>query len=127
MTLPATIRITHAAAKIAFPFVLRGLVPEATSSWFLPRLIGHSRAMHILTTGDTVAGGDRLVDGLFSEVVDRPEQVLVRAYEIAGRIAAQTSAVSSYLVKAMLFHGLDTPEETHLLDSRLMAELYQNG
>ncbi|KAF8250035.1 ClpP/crotonase [Wilcoxina mikolae CBS 423.85] len=126
MTLPCTIRITHSSAKIAFPFVGRGLVPEAASAWFLPRLIGLSRASHILTTGETLPAGDKLLEGLFSEVLAKPEDVLLRAYSIAEKIATQASAVSAYLVKAMLFHTPSTPEETHLLDSRLLGELY-NG
>lgn len=127
MTLPCTIRLTHKQAKIAFPFVQRGIVPEAVSSWFLPRLIGHSRALHILTTGEVLPGGHRLLDGLFSEVLEGPEEVVRRANEIAEVIATKTSAVSNYLTKAMLWHQKETPEETHLLDSRIMAELYQGA
>lgn len=124
MTLPCTIRITHNDSKISFPFVRRGLVPEACSSWFLPRLIGHSRAIHVLSTGETLPGGSRLLDGLFSEVLEKREDVLPRAYKLAQMIATQTSAVSGYLVKEMLWRGLSTPEETHLLESRLLAELF---
>ncbi|KAF8532337.1 ClpP/crotonase-like domain-containing protein, partial [Trichophaea hybrida] len=87
MTLPCTIRITHSSAKIAFPFVGRGLVPEAASAWFLSSLIGLLRASHILTTGETLPAGDKLLEGLFSEVLAKPEK-------------------------------------THLLDSRLLGELY---
>jgi enoyl-CoA hydratase/carnithine racemase len=126
MALPCTIRITHTTAQIAFPFASRGLVPEAASTWFLPRLIGHSRASHILRTGETLLGSDKLLEGLFSEVLAKPEDVLPRAYIIAEKIATQASVVSAYLVKVMLFHTPTTPEETHLLDSRLLAELY-NG
>ena len=124
MTLPCSIRITHRSAKLAFPFVRRGLVPEAASSFFLPKLVGHSRAMHLLMTGDTVLGEDRLVDGLFSEVLETAEEVLPRACEIAGRMAIENSAVSMYLTKNMLWHTPATPEETHLLDSRLIAERF---
>lgn len=102
-------------------------MPEATSSFFLPKLIGYSRALHLLTTGETVLGNDKLVDGLFSEVVDRPDQVLWRAYDIAEKIAVHSSAVSAYLVEAMVWHVPNSPEETHLLDSRIMAELYRGA
>lgn len=61
--------------------------------------------------------------GLAERGADRP-QVVPRALEIATKIATQASAVSAYLVKAMLFHTPATPEETHLLDSRLLAELF---
>jgi len=125
MTLTCTIRLTHKTAKIAFPFVGRGLVPEAVSSFFLPKLIGHSKAMHILTTGETLLGGDHLVEGLFSEVLEAPSMVLPKALGIAETIATKASAASVYLVKAMLWRTPPTPEETHLLDLRLLAELYR--
>ena len=125
MTLPCSIRITQKSAKIAFPFTRRGLVPEAVSSFFLPRLIGYSRAMHILTTGETLPAGNKLLEGLFSEVLDTPpEGVLKRGIEIAEEIAERVSLVSAYLTKELVWRGPGTPEETHLLDSEIIFQLF---
>lgn len=97
---------------------------EAASSFFLPRLIGHSRAMHLVTTGAVYPADDKLLEGLFSEVLDSPDAVLPRALEIAEEIARNTSSVSWALMRDMMYRGMPTAEETHLLDSKLIFELF---
>lgn len=87
MTLPMTIRVVSKTAKIGFVFARRGLVMEAMSSFFLPRLIGMSRALHLVSTGATYQANDKLLDGLFSEVLDSPEEVLPKAIELAEEMA----------------------------------------
>ena len=124
MTLPMNIRIACRTAKIGFVFARRGLVMEACSSYFLPRLIGHSRAMQAITTGSTYLADDKVWDGLFSEVVDRPEDVLPRALSVAEDVVRNTSAVSTYLMKEMMFRDAGSPEGQHLLDSRIIYELF---
>ncbi|RPB03394.1 enoyl-CoA hydratase/carnithine racemase [Choiromyces venosus 120613-1] len=125
MTLPCTIRIARKGARIAFPFTQRGLIPEACSSWFLPKLIGHSRAMHILTTGETLPAQHKLLDGLFSEVIEGPpEKVLERGVQIAEGISGKTSLVSTYLTKVLMWRGPGTAEETHLLDSEIIYQMF---
>jgi enoyl-CoA hydratase/carnithine racemase len=83
MTLPMNIRIAYKDAKIGFVFSRRGLIMEACSSYFLPRLVGHSRAMKAITTGATYLASDKVWDGLFSDLVDKPEDVLPKALEVA--------------------------------------------
>ena len=124
MTLPMNIRITHKASKIGFVFARRGLVMEACSSYYLPRLIGHSRAMQAVTTGATYLATDPVWSGLFAEVVDRPEEVLPAALKVAGEVVANTSSVSTYLMKEMMFRDKGSAEATHLLDSRILFELF---
>lgn len=124
MTLPMNIRLTHRAARIGFVFARRGLVMEACSSFFLPRLIGHSRAMLAITTGATYTAADRVWDGLFADVLDAPEQVLPRALDMAADVVRNTSAVSTYLMKEMMFRDRGSPEGQHLLDSRVIYELF---
>ena len=124
MTLPMTIRIASKTAKIGFVFARRGLVMEACSSFFLPRLIGMSRALHIVSTGATYQADHKLLDGLFSEVLDTPEQVLPRALEIAEDISSNCSNVSLALMKDMMYRNPGTAEGTHLLDSKIMWELF---
>ncbi|KAF2100897.1 ClpP/crotonase [Rhizodiscina lignyota] len=124
MTLPMSIRIAYKGAKIGFVFARRGLVMEACSSYFLPKLIGLSRAMHLITTGAVYTADSKLVDGLFSETLDTPDQVLPRALELADEIAKNTSVVSTQLMKEMMWRNPDSPEGAHLLDSRIIYHLF---
>jgi len=127
MTLAMTIRLAHRSAKIGFVFARRGLVMEAASSFFLPKLIGHSRALHLCTTGATYRADDRLLDGLFSELCDSPEEVLPRALGIAEDVVANTSVVSTYLMREMMWRTPASAEETHLLDSQILYELFSSA
>lgn len=124
MTLPMNIRIAASTAKIGFVFSRRGLIMEATSSFYLPRLIGHSRAMQAVTTGSTYLATHKVWDGLFAEVCEKPEQVLPRALELAEEVAGNTSSVSTYLMKELMYRDRGSPEGQHLLDSRIIFELF---
>lgn len=124
MTLPCAIRVTHRAAKIGFVFARRGLVLEACSSFFLPRLLGTSRALHLLTTGSVYPASDPLFDGLFT-LVDDPGAVLGRALEIAGEVVANCSTVSAVVMKDMVYRGPGSPEEAHLLESRVLFDMFR--
>ena len=107
MTLPMNIRIAYSQAKIGFVFARRGLVMEACSSFFLPRLIGHSRALQAVTTGSTYLATDPVWSGLFAHTVDRPEGVLPKALEVAEEVVRNTSVVSTYLMKEMMSWNAD--------------------
>jgi enoyl-CoA hydratase/carnithine racemase len=124
MTLPMSIRIVSQKAKIGFVFARRGIVMEAASSYFLPRLIGYSRAMHLVTTGEVLPAGDRLFGELFSQVVPE-EKVLERALEVARLVSENTSQVSTSLMRDLMWRGPGTAEGTHLLDSKVLLELFQ--
>lgn len=119
MTLPMDIRIAAANAKIGFVFTRRGVIPEACSSWFLPRLIGMSKAAELVYTGRVFRASEEEDSGLFNYVLDKSE-VLPKAIAIAAEIAQNTSAVSVALSKGLLWHGLteENPETVHLIDSR---------
>lgn len=127
MTLPMSIRIAPRAAKIGFVFARRGLVMEACSSYLLPRLIGYSRAMAAVTTGATYRADDAIWDGLFTHVVDDAGQVLGKALEVAGDVVRNTSAVSTYLMKEMMWRGRGSAEGQHLLDSRVLFDLFASA
>lgn len=124
MTLPMAIRIVSEKAKIGFVFARRGIVMEAASSYFLPRLIGLSRAMHLVTTGEVLPATHPLLRELFSEVLPE-ERVLRRALELADDIAKNTSAVSTTLMRDLMWRGPGTAEGTHLLDSKILLELFE--
>lgn len=119
MTLPATIRVASADAKISFAFSRRGLVMEACSSYFLPKLVGLSRALHLVTTGDTYAASDPLLNQLFSELLPSPEKTVESALHIAADIAAYTSTVSTTVMRDLMYRGPSSAEEAHLLDSKV--------
>ena len=124
MTLPMTIRIAYKAAKIGFVFARRGIVMEAASSFFLPRLIGHGRALAAVTTGSTYLAEDKMWDGLFTELCEKPEDVLPRALKVAEDVAKNTSVVSTYLMREMMYRDQGSAEGQHLLDSRIIYELF---
>jgi enoyl-CoA hydratase/carnithine racemase len=119
MTLPMDIRIVSEDAKIGFVFTRRGVVPEACSSWFLPRIVGISKAAEWIYTGRVFRASEEAKSGLFNHVVAEG-QVLDKAMTIAGEIAQNTSAVSVALSKALLWHGHveSDPQSVHLIDSR---------
>lgn len=123
MTLPMSIRIVSEKAKIGFVFARRGIVMEATSSYFLPRLIGYSRAMHLVTAGAVYPASHELLRELFSEVVPA-ERVLEKAIEVAEEVAGNTSVVSTTLMRDLMWRGPGSAEETHLLDSRVLFEVF---
>jgi enoyl-CoA hydratase/carnithine racemase len=121
-TLPMDIRIASSAARIGFVFARRGLVPEACSTWFLPRLVGMARAAEWVYTGRVFDAEEARAGGLVSRVV-APDDLLPAARALALEIARHTSAVSVALSRHMLWKmlGADHPMEAHRLDSRAMA------
>lgn len=125
MTLPMTIRIVSNKAKIGFVFARRGLVMEAISNFFLPRLIGYSKAMHLVSTGAVYPSTSPLLGDLFSEIVE-PSEVLPRALEIAQDIAQNCSTVSVAMNKDLMFRGPDSPEGAQLITSKIINELFQS-
>jgi len=97
---------------------------EAASSYFLPRLIGFSRAIHLVTTGAVYPASSPLFESLFSEILPK-EKVLDRAIEIATEVAENTSTVSTKLIRDLIWENPGSAEETHLLDSKVLFELFE--
>lgn len=126
MTLPMDIRVAAEDAKIGFVFTRRGVIPEACSTWFLPRIVGISKAAELMYTGRVFRAVDEANSGLFSAVVPRA-QVLPQAMALAEEIAENTSAVSVALTRALLWRGLveDDPHAVHLIESRCFYWLGQ--
>ncbi|CAM8672451.1 crotonase/enoyl-CoA hydratase family protein [Sphingobium sp.] len=119
MTLPMDIRIAAEGAKIGFVFARRGIVPEAASSWFLPRLVGISKAMEWCATGRVMLADEAQAGGLLRSV-HAPDTLLDVARGIAREIADNTAPVSVSLTRQMLWRGLgfSHPMEAHRIDSR---------
>lgn len=124
MLLPMDIRIASAEARFGFVFTRRGIVPEAASSWFLPRLVGIAQALRWVLSGRVFDAAEAKAGGLVSEVVP-PDRLLPRAYELAREIADGTSAVSVALARQLLWRmlGADHPMEAHRVDSRLIQQM----
>ena len=119
MTLPMDIRLASTAAKFGFVFAKRGIVPEAASSWFLPRLVGISQAAEWCYTG-RIIDADEALRGRLVRSVHSPDELLSVARSIALEIAAGTAPVSVALTRQMLWRmlGADHPMEAHRVDSR---------
>jgi enoyl-CoA hydratase/carnithine racemase len=121
MTLPMDVRLASTDARMGFVFARRGVVPEACSSWFLPRVVGISRAMEWVATGRVFPASEALEAGLVRAVLP-PDGLVPAARRLAAEIAGDTSAISVALSRQMLWKmlGADHPMEAHKLDSRLM-------
>ncbi len=121
MTLPMDIRIASSAARMGFVFSRRGVVPEAASTWFLPRVVGINQAAEWVYTGRVFPADEALAGGLVSRVVE-PDALLPTARALAREIADNTSAVSVALARQMMWSllGADHPMAGHRLDSRAM-------
>jgi enoyl-CoA hydratase/carnithine racemase len=122
MTLGMDIRIVAEDAKIAFPFSRRGIIMEACSSYFLPRIVGLGKAVEWCVTGKTFKASEEEKSGLFNYVLPR-NQVLPKAKELAKEIAKFNSPISTTINKMLIVRGLQSPsspEEAHLNESKLL-------
>lgn len=124
VTLPMDVRLASEHAKFGFVFARRGIVTEAASSWFLPRIVGISQAMEWAATGRVFSAQEALTGRLVSRVCPADE-LLPAAYELAREIAGNTSAVSVAAIRRLMWSGLSaaSPWAAHAADSRLMAAL----
>lgn len=105
MTLQWDIRIAAESAKIAFAFVRRGVMPEALSTWFLPRLVGVSRAAELLYSGRTLTAREALEYGVLSRVV-ADNELLPTVRALAEDIARNAAPVSVAITKRLIWHHL---------------------
>jgi enoyl-CoA hydratase/carnithine racemase len=119
MLLAMDIRIASENAKFGFVFSQRGIVPEAASSWFLPRIVGISQALEWCFTGRVFPAQEALAGRLVSRVV-LPDELLTTARGLAREIATKTAPVSVALIRQMMWRlsGTDDPMEAHKVDSR---------
>ncbi len=119
MTLPMDIRLASTQARVGFVFSRRGVVPEACSSYFLPRVVGIGKALEWAYSGRVFDASEALEGGLVTAVLE-PDDLLPRAKEIATEIAENTSAISVTMIRHMMWRmlGADHPMEAHKIDSR---------
>ncbi len=124
MQLPMDIRLASDNARFGFVFARRGIVPEACSSWFLPRLVGQQQALEWCMTGRIFDAKEALNGGLVRSIHPQAE-LMDAACELANEIAENTSAVSVAMTRAMLWRlpVEDHPMKAHRIDSRSIYKL----
>lgn len=122
MTLAMDVRLASDSARFSFPFTRRGVVPESCSSWFLPRLVGVSKALEWFYSGSMISSADALSAGLIRST--HPDEELFCAVDdIAGEIAVNTAPVSVALARQLTWRmlGADHPMRAHIAESRGMS------
>ena len=124
MQLAMDIRLASDNARYGFVFTRRGIVPEAASSWFLPRLVGIQQALEWCFTG-RIFGAQEALDGGLVRSVHPQAELMDAARAIAREIADNTSAVSVAMTRAMLWHNpaQDHPMAAHRVDSKAIYRL----
>ncbi len=128
MQLPMDIRIASDTARFGFVFARRGIVPEAASAWFLPRLVGMSQALEWCYSGRVFGAQEALAGGLVRSV-HAPDDLLPEAMRIAREIADNTAPVSIALTRQLMWRmaGAAHPMEAHRIDSRAIAARSGSG
>jgi enoyl-CoA hydratase/carnithine racemase len=124
MQLPMDIRLASSNARFGFVFARRGIVPEAASSWFLPRIVGLPQALEWCMTG-RIFGAEEALKGGLVRSIHEPDALLDAARELAREIAQNTSAVSVAMTRAMLWRlsATEHPMMAHRIDSRSIYRL----
>lgn len=124
LALPCDVRIAAAGARFGFVFARRGLVPEAGSAWFLPRLVGLPQALRWCLSGRIFDAEEALRGGLISEIVF-PGELLQRAHAIAAEFSENTAPVAIAMTRAMLWRlgSTASPEDALAVDARFNMAL----
>lgn len=124
MQLAMDIRLASDTARYGFVFARRGIVPEAASSWFLPRIVGISQALEWCYTGRVFDAAEAKSGGLVRSI-HTPGDLLPAATALAREIADNTSAISVAMTRAMMWRlmSADHPMEAHKIDSRAIYRL----
>ena len=128
MQLPMDFRLASDNARFGFVFARRGIVPEAASSWFLPRLVGMQQALEWCMTGRVFDSAEALKGGLVRSV-HAPADLLLEAQKLAREIADNTAPVSIALTRAMLWRlsAAEHPMDAHRIDSRAIYRRSRSG
>ncbi len=128
MQLAMDIRLASDKARFGFVFARRGIVPEAASSWFLPKIVGISQALEWCLTGRVFDAAEALKGGLIRSV-HAPADLLAEARKLAREIADNTSPVAVAMTRAMLWRlsAEDHPMAAHRIDSRAIYRRSRSG
>jgi len=114
LTLVFDIRVVAEDAKLRMPFVRMNLIPEANSTWMLPRLAGVSRALELFLTGRFFTGTEAAAMGIASRAVPA-DQVLATALEIANEIATYAAPMAAGVTKDLVYRALETGDRSAIM------------
>lgn len=122
--LPMDVRLASTAARFGFVFSRRGIVPEAGSTWFLPRIVGMGQALEWMESGRVFDASEAIAGGLVRSLHE-PDRLLDDAYTLAREMTEATSAISVAAIRRMLWRGLGEPDPSPALlrESRLLWHL----
>lgn len=128
MQLPMDIRLASDSARFGFVFARRGIVPEACSSWFLPRVVGINQALEWCMTGRIFDAQEALRAGLVRSL-HAPGELIDAARGLAREIAGNTSAVAVAMARTMLWRlpSGAHPMDAHRVDSRAIYRLSKSA
>jgi enoyl-CoA hydratase/carnithine racemase len=128
MQLPMDFRLASTKARFGFVFAKRGIVPEAASSWFLPRLVGISQALDWCYSGRVFGAEEALAGGLVKSI-HAPENLMSAARALAHSLTRESAPVSIALTRQMMWRmlGAAHPMEAHKIDSRAIWSRGQSG
>ncbi|HSV38318.1 MAG TPA: crotonase/enoyl-CoA hydratase family protein [Nocardioidaceae bacterium] len=118
MTLAMDVRLASSKARIGFVFGKIGIVPEACSTWFLPRIVGMSRALELVYSAEILPGAEAKEIGLVRSVHE-PEDLLPAAYDLARKFTTNRSPVATAIARQMMYRNSAQPHpiEAHRVDS----------
>ena len=121
LQLAADIRIASTDASYSFPFARRGIAPDACSSWFLPKIVGISKALEWSYSGDKVSPDEAQNANLISYLTS-PEDLITETLSIADKITNNSSPVSIATTRQMMWSlsSYSSPEEAHIIDSKVI-------
>lgn len=124
MTLPMDIRIVSETAKLGFTFTRIGIINESCSAYYLPHIVGISKAIELVATGRMFTAAEALAMGLVS-YVESPDNVYEKAYSIAQEIANNTGAVAVALAKQLMWDMFESgdPMSSHKIESMCLRYL----
>lgn len=130
MLLPMDLKIASSKAKFAFPFTRRGIVYDGAASWFLPRIVGFTRAQDWGLTGRIILADEALRAGMLTEVVE-PDKVLPRAmalaHDIAVNVSPESAAHNKQLLRASMLGGPEYgggPMRNHMMESERLMKMF---
>ena len=119
LQLAADIRVASTASRFGFVFAKRGIVPDACSSWFLPRIVGISKALELCFSGEIFSAEDALRFGMVNYLFE-PDELMNASKEIAKKLFSNTAPVSVALTRHMIWDmsSAPSPEDAHIIDSK---------
>ena len=119
LQLAADIRVASSSSRFGFVFAKRGIVPDACSSWFLPRIVGISKALELCFSGELFRAKDALKFGLVNYLFE-PSELLNETKKIAKKLISNTAPVSVALTRHMIWDmsSAPSPEDAHIIDSK---------